>query len=126
MILVDTSVWIDHLRKGDDTLISLLNSTQVATHPFVIGELACGNLSNRVIFLSLLKNLPTIQAALHDEVLYFIEHNQLMGRGIGFIDAHLLASLALSKQTFLWTQDKRLAALAEKLGMAFNETGYHS
>ncbi len=126
MILVDTSVWIDHLRKGDDTLVSLLNSTQVSTHPFVIGELACGNLSNRVTFLSLLKNLPTIQPALHDEVLFFIEHNQLMGRGIGFIDAHLLASLALSKQTFLWTRDKRLAALAEKLGMAFNETGYHS
>ncbi len=119
MILVDTSVWIDHLRKAEDLLISLLNSTQVAIHPFVIGELACGNLKNRLTFLTLLDKLPMIQPARHEEVLFFIEHNQLMGRGIGYVDAHLLASLALSKHTFLWTRDKRLALVAQQLGMDY-------
>ena len=119
MILVDTSVWIDHLRKADELLISLLNTTQVAIHPFVIGELACGNLKNRITFLALLEKLPMIQSARHEEVLFFIEHNQLMGRGIGYVDAHLLASLALSKHTFLWTRDKRLVLVAQQLGMAY-------
>ncbi len=121
MILVDTSVWIDHLRKADDTLISLLNSTQVVIHPFVIGELACGNLKNRAELLALLGKLPAVQSAQQEEVLYFIEHNQLMGRGIGFIDVHLLASLALSGHTLLWTRDKRLGLAAQQLGMAFQE-----
>ncbi|MCI5211517.1 MAG: type II toxin-antitoxin system VapC family toxin [Candidatus Electrothrix sp. ATG2] len=121
MILADTSVWIDHLRKADDVLISLLNSTQIAIHPFIIGELACGNLKNRTELLALLKKLPAVQPAQQEEVLYFIEHNRLMGRGIGFIDAHLLASLALSSHSLLWTRDKRLALAAEQLGMAFNE-----
>ena len=121
MILVDTSVWIDHLRKADDTLISLLNSTQVVIHPFIIGELACGNLKNRAELLALLRKLPAVQSAQQEEVLYFIEHNQLMGRGIGFIDVHLLASLALSNHTLLWTRDKRLDLAADQLGMAFNE-----
>ncbi|MCI5218067.1 MAG: type II toxin-antitoxin system VapC family toxin [Candidatus Electrothrix sp. LOE2] len=121
MILVDTSVWIDHLRKADDTLISLLNSTQVVIHPFIIGELACGNLKNRAELLALLGKLPAVQSAQQEEVLYFIEHNQLMGRGIGFIDVHLLASLALSNHTLLWTRDKRLGLVAEQLGMAFNQ-----
>ncbi|MCI5146928.1 MAG: type II toxin-antitoxin system VapC family toxin [Candidatus Electrothrix sp. AR3] len=120
MILVDTSVWIDHLRKADDILISLLNTTQVVIHPFIIGELACGNLKNRAALLTLLKKLPAIQPAQQEEVLYFIEHNQLMGRGIGFIDVHLLASLALSGHAVLWTCDKRLGFAAEQLGMAFN------
>ena len=119
MILVDTSVWIDHLRKAEDLLISLLNSTQVVIHPFVIGELACGNLKNRTAFLALLEKLPVIEPARHEEALFFIEHNQLMGRGIGYVDAHLLASLALSKHTFLWTRDKRLALVAQQLGMAY-------
>ena len=119
MILTDTSVWIDHLRKTDDLLVSLLHSTQIVVHPFIIGELACGNLSNRIAFLALLKKIPSVPAARNEEVLYFIEHNRLMGAGIGFIDAHLLAALALSKNTFLWTRDKRLALLAEQLGMAF-------
>jgi len=121
MILADTSVWIDHLRKTDDLLVSLLNSAQVAIHPFIIGELACGNLKNRTELLALLKRLPVVQPARQEEVLYFIEHNQLMGRGVGFIDAHLLASLALSSHTLLWTRDKRLALAAQQLGMAFNE-----
>ncbi len=121
MILVDTSVWIDHLRKADDMLISLLNSTQVVIHPFIIGELACGNLKNRAELLALLRKLPAVHSAQQEEVLYFIEHNRLMGRGIGFIDAHLLASLALSSHILLWTHDKRLGLAAEQLGMAFNE-----
>ena len=122
MILVDTSVWIDHLRKGDEILVSLLNSSQVSTHPFIIGELACGNLKNRDTFLSLIKNLPSTPLVRDDEVLYFIDRNHLMGRGVGFIDVHLLASLALSRDGFLWTRDKRLAILAEELRMAFHES----
>ena len=121
MILVDTSVWIDHLRGGEKTLVGLLNSAQVCTHQFVIGELACGNLKNRDTFLSLIKKLPAAKIAMHDEVLYFIEQNQLMGKGIGFIDSHLLASVALEQHTFLWTRDKRLALLANELGMAFQD-----
>lgn len=122
MILVDTSVWIDHLRKGDEVLVSLLNNSGVFTHPFIIGELACGNLKNRDTFLSLIKNLPATPLVRDDEVLYFIDRNHLMGRGIGYIDVHLLASLALSKHSFLWTHDKRLAILAAELGMAFHES----
>ena len=78
MILVDTSVWIDHLRKADDLLVSLLNSTHVAIHPFILGELACGNLRNQAELLTLLRKLPTVHPAQQEEVLYFIEHNQLM------------------------------------------------
>lgn len=121
MILVDTSIWIDHLRARDELLVTLLNSSQIAVHPLIIGELACGNLQNRARLLTLLKNLPTVQPAQHEEVLSFIEQNRLMGRGIGFIDAHLLAALALSQCTFLWTRDKRLALLAEELGLLFKE-----
>lgn len=121
MILVDTSVWIDHLRKGDDLLVSLLNSAQVSTHPFIIGELACGTLRNRDIFLSLIQQIPELKPAMHEEVLYFIESNRLMGRGVGYIDIHLLASLALNKHTFLWTRDKRLGVLADELGLAYHE-----
>ena len=119
MVLVDTSVWIDHLRKGNTRLDSLLLNASVLIHPFVIGELTCGNLKNRLAFLTLLEKLPMIQPARHEEVLFFIEHNQLMGRGIGYVDVHLLASLALSKHTFLWTRDKRLALVAQQLGMAY-------
>lgn len=121
MILVDTSVWIDHLRQGDEVLVSLLNSAQVSTHPFIIGELACGNLKNRDTFLSLIQQIPEVKPAIHEEVLYFIESNRLMGKGVGYIDIHLLASLAINKHTFLWTRDKRLRLLAEELGLAYHE-----
>lgn len=120
MILTDTSVWIDHLRATDDLFVSLLHSGRIVVHPFVIGELACGNLSDRDTFLALLKKIPSVQMAQNEEVLYFIEHNRLMGAGIGFIDAHLLAAVALNGHFSLWTRDKRLALLAEQLGMAFN------
>ena len=118
MILVDTSVWIDHLRTGDKHLADLLNSSQVLGHPFVIGELACGNLRKRDDVLRLLNDLPRAPVASQVEVLHFIERNKLMGQGIGFIDAHLLASTALADEAFIWTRDKRLQKSARKLKLA--------
>ena len=118
MILVDTSVWIDHLRAGDKELQALLNTGQVLMHPFILGELACGNLRNRNEVLTLLNNLPRAPVANDHEVLLFIERHSLMGRGIGYIDAHLLASVALCAPARLWTRDKRLAAIAGVLGLA--------
>ncbi len=112
MILVDTSVWIDHLRKGDAELARTLDAGDVLSHPFVIGELACGNLANRRSILSLLGTLPPAQVATDDEVKAFIERRKLMGVGIGYIDVHLLASVALTRGSKLWTRDKHLAAIA--------------
>ncbi len=118
MILVDTSIWIDHLRSGDSALKTLLEAGRIWTHPFVIGELACGNLSQRETVLSLLEDLPHVKAATDEETLFFIKTNALMGRGIGYVDAHLLAAAALTGPIKLWTRDKRLRAVAESLGMA--------
>lgn len=119
MILVDTSVWIDHLRTGDKNLVELLNSSQILAHPFVIGEMACGNLRKRDDILRLLNDLPRAPVASQKEVLHFIECNKLMGLGIGFIDAHLLASTALADVAFIWTRDKRLQKTARKLKLEF-------
>ncbi len=116
MILVDTSVWIDHLRSGNAKLSALLNEGDVAIHPFIIGELACGNLKNRKEIISLLHALPHITKADDDEVLFFIEKHTLMGLGIGLIDCHLLASCKLGKAQLL-TKDKRLQNAAERLGL---------
>ena len=118
MILVDTSVWIDHLRTGDTELATLLNNSQVLMHPFVLGELACGNLGNRDEVLSLLKDLPRAAVATDDEVLFFIEQYALMGRGIGYVDAHLLAAVALDGSARLSTRDKRLQTVAADLKLA--------
>jgi predicted nucleic acid-binding protein len=118
MILVDTSVWIDHLRTGDAQLSERLNDGRVLIHPFVLGELACGNLGNRETVLSLLKNLPTAPLASDDEVLFFIDRNQLMGKGIGYIDVHILAAVSLANSGRLWTRDKRLHAVAMTLGLS--------
>ena len=118
MILVDTSVWIDHLRAGVDDLVTRLNQSQVLMHPFVLGELACGNLHNRNTVLALFKNLPQLTPASDDEVLFFIERHALMGRGIGYVDAHLLAAVALAGSARLWTRDKRLRTIAEDLALA--------
>jgi len=118
MILVDTSVWIDHLRSGAENLATLLDRSQVLMHPFVLGELACGNLVNRDEVLGLLRDLPRSPVASDDEVLVFIEEQTLMGRGIGYIDAHLLAALALEGTARLWTRDKRLHAVASELSLA--------
>ena len=118
MILVDTSVWIDHLRTGEEGLAALLNTSQVLIHPYIIGELACGNLKNRTEVLGLLKDLPQAPVATHEEVLLFIEKNELMGPGIGFIDAHLLAATALANDAKLWTRDNRLVQAAVKMRLA--------
>jgi predicted nucleic acid-binding protein len=115
MILVDTSVWIDHLRTGDERLAELLDASRVFVHPFVIGELACGNLRNREEVLRLLNDLPQVPVASHEEVLHFIESNRLMGKGIGYMDAHLLASATLADAAMIWTRDKRLQKIARKL-----------
>ncbi len=120
MILVDTSVWVDHLRAGAERLTELLNSSMVLAHPFVIGELACGNLYKRTDVLRLLNALPQAPVASQEEVLHFIGCNQLMGQGIDFIDAHLLASTALADTALVWTRDKRLQKIATQLKLAFD------
>jgi predicted nucleic acid-binding protein len=119
VILVDTPVWIDHLNHGDPNLTDLLNSASVSVHPFVIGELACGNLRNRGEILSLLRNLPEVTRASDGETLAFIETRNLMGRGLGYIDIHLLASVALTPESYLWTRDKRLAESARMLQLGY-------
>jgi len=120
MILVDTSVWIDHLRHGDAELVDALNQSQVLIHPFVLGEIACGNLQARSTVLTLLGSLPAATVATDEETLAFIEQHALMGRGIGYIDAHLCASARLSGAQ-LWTRDKRLRTIAFALGWAHQE-----
>ena len=121
MMLVDTSVWIDHLRQGDVGLMDALNAGQVWMHSFVIGELACGHLRSRAEVLSLLQALPPMPVSTDKEVLFLIDQHELMGRGIGYIDVHLLASARLGG-VLLWTRDKRLNALATELGVAHAET----
>jgi predicted nucleic acid-binding protein len=115
VILVDTSVWIDHLRAGDRALIGLLQTGQALTHPFVIGEIALGSLSQRAPVLSALQDLPQAGVALDKEVLHFIDRNKLFGLGIGYVDAHLLAAAKLASGTRLWTRDKRLHDVARQL-----------
>jgi len=117
VILVDTSVWVDHLRRGNTRLAGLLEDTAVCCHPFVIGELACGRLGNRGEILALLQSLPQLRSATDGEVLYFIEQQQLMGRGIGYVDAHLLAAAKLAGVSELWTLDKRLEAVTSVLAV---------
>ncbi len=118
MVLVDTSVWIDHLRRGRVGLDIPLGEGQVLCHPFIVGELACGNLKNRLDILSLLQTLPAVRTAEEDEVLQFIEKYRLMGKGLGYIDVHLLASSLLSHAP-LWTFDKRLGDAAAVLGIRY-------
>ncbi len=118
MILVDTSVWIDHLRRGDPELTSLLQDGQVLAHPWVIGELALGHLSHRSEILGLLRNLPQAKSATDVEVLTLIDNQQLFGLGIGYVDAHLLAATMLTTDARLWTRDKRLAVVAARHGLA--------
>ncbi|HXC14180.1 MAG TPA: type II toxin-antitoxin system VapC family toxin [Stellaceae bacterium] len=117
MILVDTSVWVDHLRAGNDRLTALLSGAEVLGHPFVIGELALGNLRRRDAVLSDLRHLPQAVVAADEEVLHFIDRQRLFGRGIGYVDAHLLAAARLTA-TKLWTRDRRLQAVAAQLGLA--------
>ena len=112
MVLVDTSVWVSHFRKRNAGLADLLNNGEVACHPFIVGELACGNLKNRTTILSLLESLPMILAAEHEEVLVFIESNRLMGKGLGYVDVHLITSALLTGLS-IWTLDDRLEQVAD-------------
>jgi predicted nucleic acid-binding protein len=118
-MLVDTSVWVDHLRAGNPTLAGLLESGLVLTHPFVVGELALGNLRQREIVLNALADLPSAKIATDAEVLSFIGREALFGRGIGYVDVHLLAAVRLTAEATLWTNDKRLHRVAIQQGLAF-------
>jgi predicted nucleic acid-binding protein len=120
MILVDTSVWVDHFRQGDDRLDDLLRQSMVCVHPFVVGEMACGHLRNRQIILELLQSLPSALQLKPEQVLDFIERSKLMGKGIGYVDAHLCASASCT-ETKLWTRDKRLLIVLNELGLAWIE-----
>ena len=118
MILVDTSVWINHLRLASAILSKLLDDGEVLVHPFVLGELALGNLRRRDAFLSDLRDLPRAAVATDEEVISLIDRQTLFGRGIGYVDAHLLAAARLTAGTKLWTHDRRLQAVAAQLGLA--------
>lgn len=122
MILVDTSVWVDHLRRRNANLAVLLERGEVLVHPFVIGEIACGSLTQRRLTLDLLQHLPAAAVAEPDEAPGFIELRGLHGKGIGYVDIHLLASTALTSGSRLWSRDKRLAAAAGELGLAYDES----
>ncbi|HMD63516.1 MAG TPA: type II toxin-antitoxin system VapC family toxin [Stellaceae bacterium] len=118
MILLDTSVWVDHLRVGDAVLEHLLDRGAVLGHPFVIGELALGNLRQRDLVLKALRELPRATVAADEEVLHLIDRRALYGLGIGYVDAHLLAAVRLTTGARLWTRDRRLQAIATQLGLA--------
>ncbi len=117
MILVDTSVWIDHFRATNRRLAELLVDGHVLCHPFVIGELACGNLRRRTEVLSLLNSLPQLPVRSAEDVMRFVDAHRLMGKGLGWVDVNLLAAVVVSKET-LWTKDRRLADSAHRLGVA--------
>ena len=122
MILVDTSVWIDHLKSSDLVLAGLLGTGRVLAHSFVTGELALGSLRQRRTVLESLRDLPQAIAASYDEVMMLIEREQLYGLGIGFVDAHLLAAARLTPGTLLWTRDRRLRQAATRLGLSADLT----
>lgn len=117
MILVDTSIWIDHLRNVQPVLVKLLEQGQVVTHPFVIEELALGSISRRSEFLGYLHDLPVLKTISHNELLAFIEARGLAGRGIRLVDTHLLAAARIVPGTSVWTRDRRLSAVARDLGV---------
>jgi len=118
MVLVDTSIWVTHLRQGSRQLEKLLIDAEVMCHLFIIGELACGNLKNRNEIISLLQSLPLAPTIEFDEFIFFMDRNHLMGKGIGFVDVHLLASAQLTGIP-LWTADKRLKSAADQLKLIF-------
>ncbi len=122
MILVDTSVWVDHLRHSDEKLASLLHDGRVMTHPFVVGELALGNLRRRGAVLGAMQDLPAANVASDMEVLALIAAEALHGLGIGYVDAHLLAAVRLTPDAQLWSRDKRLAKVAKHLSVAADMT----
>ena len=122
MVLVDTSIWVSHLRSGNPKLEQLLNDGDVVCHPFIIGELACGNIKNRKAILALLGSLPVLEMMDNEEVLLFIEKKDLMGKGLGLIDVHLLATTLLSEVS-LWTLDAKLQHEASILHLTWKRRG---
>lgn len=121
MILIDTSVWVDHLRRTDPLVATQLSAGTVLTHPLVVGEIACGVMPRRAETMTLLQALSLSAIASHAEVLGFIERHSMAGRGVGYIDLHLLASALMTPRTRLWTRDRRLAAIAGTFGVAHEE-----
>ena len=124
MILVDTSIWVDHFRRSNAQLVDALQHDDVLIHPFIIGEIACGSLRNRATTLELLQQMPMATVAEFDEVFGYVERFKLHGKGIGYVDVHLLASAVMSGAT-LWTTDKRLRATAHGIKCGYVETGSH-
>jgi len=124
LILVDTSVWVDHLRHGEPGLIELLERSTVVMHPFVVGEIACGSLRDRDSILELLQDLPAAVVAEAAEVMHFIERHALHGKGIGYVDVHLLASVVLTSGSRLWTRDLKLLRVAASLGCVHPEPAH--
>lgn len=118
MILVDTSIWIDHLRVTQSALVDLLEQGHVVTHPFVIGELALGSIACRREFLGFLQDLPALSVVSHDEFMTFVEGRGLFGSGIGLVDGHILAAALLAPGTRVWSRDRRLALAAQALGVS--------
>ena len=119
LVLVDTSVWVKHLRESEKDLVRLLEQGLVACHPFIIGELACGNIKNQYEIMNLLNDLPSIDALDHCDIMDFIEYRKIMNKGIGYMDVHLLGS-ALVSETPLWTFDKALRKIANELCVEYN------
>lgn len=119
MVLVDTSVWVSHLRHGNSVLQKLLHEGSVAIHPFIIGELACGNIRNWAEIISLMQSLSMLDVVQHEELLLFIEHNKMMGKGLGLVDVHLIAAAMLAHIP-LWTMDKKLKQACSRLGVDFS------
>jgi predicted nucleic acid-binding protein len=120
MILADTSIWVDHFRSGDDELRDQLMNRRIAMHPFVVAELALGSLAHRATTLAYLEQLPSLRIARLDEVMQTVEARSLYSRGIGLVDAHLIASVFINPSTQLWTRDKRLSDTAKALGIHAN------
>jgi predicted nucleic acid-binding protein len=120
VVLVDTSVWVSHFRQTHDGLVELLMNGEVVCHPFIVGELACGNLRNRTSIISLLEALPMALLVEHEEVLAFIEAHSVMGKGLGYVDVHLLASTLLTGIS-LWTLDLKLDRTAEELRCGYGQ-----
>lgn len=119
VVLVDSSIWVGHLRSPHGDLVELLRREEVVIHPVVVGEIACGNIQNRGVFLRWLRNLRSAPVATHAEALAFIQGRRLMGRGVGYGDVQLLAACKLATGISLWTFDRRLAAVAQELGVGF-------
>jgi predicted nucleic acid-binding protein len=118
MILVDTSVWSDHINASDSMLVTLLSDERVLAHPYVIGEISLGSLRNRDVVLGALLDLPRAPIATPEEVAYLIQSEQLFNRGIGYVDTALLASVRLQPGVTVWTRDKRLKKVADELGLS--------